>query len=314
MRLPGKGMSWKSFLIELKNEVVKDNISDVAGAVAFSGILALFPFLLFAVSLASVVIEPAQIEQLIHQLARVAPAQVTQIVGQQIHSLTSGKSTGLLTFGALGAIWAASGGVLAISRALNTTYGVEEKRGFFKLRGIAVLTTFLIAGMALLATLSAVVTPMIADKLGEPLGTVVTWLRLPFAAAIMLVLWAFIYYLLPDVEQKFVFITPGSLVGVTVWLLASWGFSLYAKNFGSYDATYGALGGVVVLLVWMWISAQVLLLGAEINALIDHRSPDSSGGKRAKAKKLEDSGENLPGRPSNRNERGASPAYGGPHA
>ena len=272
MGLPSTGSGWKSFLIDLKDEVVKDNISDVAGAVAFSGIMALFPFLLFAVSLASLVVEPQQIETLISQLSKIAPTQVAEIVSAQIRSLTENKSTGLLTFGALAAIWAASGGVLAISRALNTAYGVKEKRGFFKLRGIAVLTTFLIAGMALLATVSAVVTPIVAHKLGTPLGTVVTWLRLPFAAAIMLLLWALIYYLLPDTQKRFVFITSGSVVGVTVWLAASWGFSVYVKNFGSYDATYGALGGMVVLLLWMWISAQVLLLGAEINALVDKRS------------------------------------------
>jgi membrane protein len=106
----------------------------------------------------------------------------------------------------------------------------------------------------------------------------------------MLLVWAMIYYLLPDVQQEFKFITPGSVVGVIVWLLASWGFSLYVRNFGSYDANYGALGGVIVMLLWMWISAQVILLGAEVNALLEHKSPE---GKAPGAKRLDEPGPNM---------------------
>ena len=116
----------------------------------------------------------------------------------------------------------------------------------------------------------------------------VLWLRLPVAGLLMMAVWAMIYYVLPDVEQKFKFITPGSVVGVLLWLLASAGFSMYVKNFGSYDVSYGALGGVIVMLMWMWISAQVILIGAEINAILEHKSPEGKvsgredgGGERA---------------------------------
>lgn len=263
--------SWKSFLLELKDEIAKDNLSDVAGAVAFSGILALFPFLLFAVALATVVVESAQVEQLTAQLSRVAPPQVTSIVSTQIQSLIRNGGTGLLTFGALGAIWAASGGVLAIARALNTAYSVPETRSFIRLRAIAVLTTFLVAGMALLATASMVVAPAVGRRLGEPWGTLIAWLRFPFAAITMWVLWAILYHLLPNLTRRFTWISPGAAIGVALWLLLSWSFGVYVENFGRYDATYGALGGVVVLLLWLWLSAQALLLGAEINALLDKR-------------------------------------------
>ena len=99
----------------------------------------------------------------------------------------------------------------------------------------------------------------------------------------MMFLWALLYYVLPDVEQEFKFITPGSVVGVLLWVVASWGFGKYVSNFGSYDKTYGSIAGVIVLLFWMWISSLVLLVGAEVNALIEHRSPE---GKREGAKSM----------------------------
>ncbi|HEX5747929.1 MAG TPA: YihY/virulence factor BrkB family protein [Archangium sp.] len=282
MVLPGKGMSWKEFFTEVKNEYKNDKISNVAGSVTFFAVLALFPFLLFLVALASLVIDPAQAEVLIQELGRVAPEAVTQIVGQRLHDLAAGNNVGLLTVGALGAVWAASGGVVAMMDALNTVYDVEESRPFWKVRGIAILMTLGGAVLSILASLAMVATPAVAKFLGEPLGTLVMWLRLPFAGLLMMFILALVYYLLPDVKQSFKFITPGSVLGVVVWLIASWGFSLYVRNFGSYDANYGALGGVIVMLLWMWISSQVILLGAEINAVLEHKSPEgkSPGQKR----------------------------------
>ncbi|HEX8433975.1 YihY/virulence factor BrkB family protein, partial [Archangium sp.] len=225
MVLPGKGMSWKEFFTELKNEYKNDKISNVAGAVTFFGVLALFPFILFLVALASVVIDPAQAEVLIKELGRVAPEAVTQILGQRLHDLAAGDNVGLLTVGALGAVWAASGGVVAMMDALNTVYDVEESRPFWKVRGIAILVTLGGAALSILASLAMVATPAIAKWLGEPLGTLVMWLRLPFAGLLMMLVWALTYYLLPDVKQSFKFISPGSVVGVIIWLVASWGFS-----------------------------------------------------------------------------------------
>lgn len=272
MRLPGRG--WKEFFVALKKEWTKDNVSDTAGALTFFAILAVFPFLLFLVSLASVVIDPAQAQTLIQQLGEVAPAQVTQILGDRIRQLAEDRSVGLLTVGAVGAIWASSGGVVALMKALNTVYDVEETRPFWKVRGIAILMTLGGAVFSILAALAAVATPVLAEKLGGPVGTVINLLRLPVAGVLMMVVWAVTYYLLPNTEQRFKFLTPGSIFGVMVWLITSWAFSLYVANFGSYDANYGPLGGVIVLLLWMWITSQVLLLGAEINAVIEHKSPE----------------------------------------
>ena len=287
MRLPGNGMSWKEFGQGLKDEVTRDNVTDLAATVTYYGVLSLFPFLLFLVALASVIITPAQAESLVAELSRVAPGEVTRLVGERIRQLGEQKDVTLLGFGALAAIWAASGAVLALTRALNTAYDVEESRPFWKVRGLAVLMTIVAGVLALVAALAAVATEPIANAMGGSVGTAIVWLRLPLAGLVMMFLWALLYYVLPDVEQEFKFITPGSVVGVLLWVLASWAFGKYVSNFGSYDKTYGSIAGVIVLLFWMWISALVLLVGAEVNALIEHRSPE---GKREGAKSMQDTG------------------------
>jgi len=176
-------------------------------------------------------------------------------------------------------------------RALNQAYDVEESRSFWKVRGIALLATLIAAALSILAAVIAIATPVVADAIGGPIGTAILWLRIPVAGLIMMLVLALLYYYLPDVEQEFRFITPGSVAAVILWLLASLGFSLYVSRFGSYEVTYGALGGVIVLLVWMWISSQAVLLGAEINAVIEHLSPE---GKRTGARRLRDAGEDAP--------------------
>jgi membrane protein len=284
MVLPGKGMGWLEFFKALKAEWARDDVGDVAGALTFRAILALFPFLLFLVSLAGIIIDPAQAQTLIQELEKVAPKEVTTILGDRINALAESNPVGLLTIGGVGAVWAASSGIVALMDSLNTVYGVKESRPFWKTRGVALLVTLGGAAVAIVAASAIIVTPVIADKLG-PAGPVLTWLRLPTAGLVVMFLWAVLYYVLPDVEQKFRFITPGSVVGVLIWVIASWGFSKYVANFGKYDVNYGAIGGVIVMLLWMWISAQVILLGAEINAILEHRSPD---GKAPGSKDAED--------------------------
>jgi membrane protein len=287
MRWPGKGMGWKEFFVGLKNEWNGDALSDVAGNVTYQGILAFFPFLLFLVALGGLFINPQNAQQLIQSLGRVAPAAVTQILADRLKSIQESNHVSVLTTSAVFAFWSASGGVTALMRALNTVYGVKEGRPFWKVRGIAVIATAFAVVTSLLAALAAIAAPAVAHFVGGPAGTLILWLRLPVAALLVTFLWAVLFYILPDVEQDFRFITPGSIVGVVIWLLASVGFSVYVNNFGKYEATYGALAGVVVLLLWIWISAQAFLLGAEINAVIEHKSP---GGKKVGAKSLADKG------------------------
>jgi membrane protein len=280
-------MTWKQFLRGVRSEISDDGVTDLAASVTYYAILALFPFLLFIVALASVVITPTDAERLVDQLSQVAPAEVTRIMGERIRQLGSEQNVTLLGFGALAAIWAASGGIMGLIGALNRCYDVKEGRPWWKVRGIAILMTLVAGALALVAALVAVATAPLADRIGGPIGMAIGWLRLPVAGLVMMFLWALVYYVLPDVEQKFRFITPGSVVGVVLWVLASWGFSKYVASFGSYDKTYGSLGGVIVLLLWMWLSALVLLVGAEMNAFLEHASPE---GKRQGAKRKSDTG------------------------
>jgi membrane protein len=285
-------MPWRELLKGLKDKVSKDSVTDMAAAVTYYAFAALFPFLLFLVALATLVIAPPDAEEIVQQLAEVAPGPVTQIMGDRIRELTSGgQSVTLLGFGAVAALWAASGAVTGLIGALNRAYDVVEGRPFWKVRLIALVMTIVSAVLGLAAALVGVAAAPLARHFGGPIGLAIGWLRLPVAGIIMMFLWALLYYLLPDVQQRFKFITPGSVVGVVVWVLASWGFSKYVANFGSYDKTYGSLGGVIVLLLWMWISSLVVLGGAEMNAFIEHRSPE---GKRAGAKRLEDAGMEPP--------------------
>lgn len=287
MRLPGAGMSWKEFAVGLKDEISRDGITDLGATVTFYGILSLFPFLLTLVAIASVVITPATAERLVDLLAGVAPGPATQIVGDRIRELGGQQNVALLGFGALAALWSASGGTSALITALNRCYDVKEGRPWWKVKLVAILMTLVAGVLGLVAALVAVATAPLADLVGGPLGIAIGWLRLPVAGVVMMFLWALLYYVLPDVQQSFRFITPGSVLGVVLWVIASWGFSRYVASFGSYDTTYGSLGGVIVLLLWMWISSLVLLVGAETNALIEHRSPD---GKRQGAKLRRDTG------------------------
>ena len=306
MALPGRGIGWKEFLKNLKDEYTRDRIGDVAGSLTFFSVLAVFPFLLFLVALMSLVLDPAKAQEVVSQLSKVAPGQVTQILGERLKALASQNNVGLLTLGAAAALFSASSGIVALMTALNTVYGVEEKRPFWKVRGLAFLVTIGAAVFGILSALIALAAPAVAHWVGGPLGTAISWLRLPTAGVLMMFLWAVLYYVLPDVEQEFKFITPGSVVGVLIWVLASFGFSFYVSHFASYDATYGTLGGAIVLLMWMWISAQVLLIGAEINAIVEHKSPDGKGAgakskdepaPRATKTEVEQSGGAVPGAP-----------------
>ena len=287
MRLPGAGMSWREFGKGVSGEISRDNVTNLAAGVTYYGVLSLFPFVLFLVALASLFITPDDAQRIVQQLSEVAPGPATQIIGQRIQQLGEQQHVTLIGFGAIGAIWAASGGVTTVMWALNIAYDVKESRPFWKVRAIAVLMTIVAGVLGLVAALVAIGAGPLGDQLGGPIGAAISWLRLPVAGIVMMFLWALMYWALPDVEQDFKFITPGSIVGVILWVLASYGFSKYVGHFGSYDRTYGALGGVIVLLLWMWISSLVLLLGAEINAFIEHRSPE---GKREGAKSMAEKG------------------------
>ncbi|WP_246357658.1 YihY/virulence factor BrkB family protein [Pyxidicoccus fallax] len=255
----------------MRHEWRRNKLSDAAAALTFYGVLALFPFLLLIVALAGLVIQPSRVEALVGALGREVPPAFSQLVYAQLAQLTSGPGTGMLTFSALASVWSATVGVVSLITALNAASGVTESRPRWKVLGMALGMTLAGAVLAPLAGLIAVAAPALASRLGEPWMTLAGWLRFPFATLLMMSFWAILYSVLPDTRRRFKLFTPGSVAGVLVWLAASQGFSFYVSRFSTFGISYGALGAIIVLLLWMWISALALLLGAEINAVLARR-------------------------------------------
>jgi membrane protein len=212
-------------------------------------------------------------------LGRVAPGEVLDIGRDQITKLANGSKGGLLTVGVLGAIWSSSSAITAIVSALNEAYDIQEARPWWKVRLIAIGLTVALAIFIVIATTLVLVGPTMAEKIAVwfHLGGVFEWtwkiVQWPFVFALVSLGVAMIFYFAPDAEQRFIWITPGSVLATALWLLISLGFKFYVQNFTSYNATYGAIGGVIVLMLWFYVSSLAILVGAELNAEIEHASP-----------------------------------------
>jgi membrane protein len=215
--------------------------------------------------------------------------------------LTQKTHPRILTFGFLLAWWSASRGVNALRAALNIAYHVKETRPFWKTQGLALLMTasgavLLVLGLSAIA-LGGKAGLWLAHKLslGNEYLKLWFWLRWPITAALLMLSLALTYYLLPDVKQRFRFITLGSVVSTVGWLAATWGFTQFVEHFGHYNVTYGAIGGVIILLTWFYISGLLFIMGGEINAILEHASPE---GKLAGARSPVSAPESAPLRPS----------------
>ena len=257
----------------------RHQMTTYAAALSYQVFFSLFPFLLFLIALLGFLGIPEFFSWLQQQVTNVIPAQAAQQVNTVIAQLQQPRG-GLLSFGVVVALWSASAAVRAVMNAMNATYGVREGRPAWKLYPLSLLYTL---GLALLLILSAalmILGPQVVTWLGARLGLggviVTLWniLRLPLLVVLLTFSVALIYYFMPDVEQRFRLITPGTVVAVIVWLLASLGFSFYVRNFANYNATYGSLGAIIILLFYFYLSAAILLFGAELNAALEHRRND----------------------------------------
>lgn len=277
-------MGWWRFLKfcrALIREVGEDDLSGRAAEMAYKFFLAFMPFLIFLVAAGAFVAEIAGIDdpsgQLMNQIGPSLPDDAASVLRTQLESLTSSRSAGLLSFGIIGSIWAASSGVGTVMKALNRILEVEEERPLPLRYAVAVgLTVF--AGAFILASVVVVIAGQtygseIAASLGLTgfASSAVLVLRFALVTLLLLSAVSFVYWAAPAIELPFKFITPGAVFFVLLWLVFTTLFGVYVANFGSYNATYGALGGVVILLVWLYFSSFLFLLGAQINAVLAGR-------------------------------------------
>ncbi|MCQ4323404.1 ribonuclease BN [Stutzerimonas stutzeri] len=277
--LDTRGVGALTLLKRTFKEFSNDDMSTYASALAYRALFSLFPFLLFLMALLGFLHLPEFFAWLREQASLVLPPVALDQVNPVIDQLQEQKG-GLLSIGILVALWTASVGVRSLMNAMNKAYDVQEGRPSWKLALLSLVYTVGIAVMLLLAAGLMVIGPQVISWLAEQVGlkdVVVllwSWLRWPIAVLLMMLVVAVLYYVAPDVEQEFRFITPGSVLAVIVWIVASVGFGIYVQNFGNYDATYGSIGAIIVLLLYFYISAAVLLLGAELNAVIEHASAE----------------------------------------
>jgi membrane protein len=276
LRVP---VGWFELFKRTANEMVADNCLSLAASLAYYFFLALFPALLFLVALMSFFPAEHLLDSVTATLGRLVPGEGMKIIQDQVRKIAGDQSSGLLTFGMLGTIWSTSSGMTAIVDSLNQAYDIQEGRPWWKVRLTALGLTVALAVFIVLSTALVIVGPTLAEKVAEwfHLGVVFKWtwlvLQWPLVFALVSVGIALVYYYAPDAEQDWIWITPGSVIATFLWLLVSLGFKFYVTNFGSYNATYGAIGGVIILMLWMYVSSLAILFGAEMNAEIEHASP-----------------------------------------
>ncbi|MEV7097379.1 YihY/virulence factor BrkB family protein [Amycolatopsis sp. NPDC051045] len=273
---PGKlsKRSWGAVLKRTFKQFNRDNLTDWAAALTYYGVLSLFPGIIVLTAILGL-LGPDKIQTVIDNVNQVVPGQGKDIIVGAIKELTGSRSLAgpVAILGLLGALWTASGYIGAFMRASNAIYGMPEGRPIWKVIPLRVALTVGIVALLAMCALGVVATGSVARRIGDLIGLgstgILVWeiAKWPVIAALVSVAFALLYWVGPNVRQpSFRWLTPGGLLAVVLWVLASAGFALYVANFGSYNKTYGSLAGVIVFLVWLWISNLAILLGAELDA------------------------------------------------
>lgn len=274
--IPGRG--WRDVAMRVKDEMANDNVSIVAGGVAFYVFLAVFPALAAALSIYGLYADPSQAAQQIQSTATLLPGQAQDILREQLtriaHSSSGALGIGVI-IGVLLALWSAAKGMKALMTALNIAYDETESRGFLKLNVMAIGLTLAVIVFGLISLILIAAVPAMLGSLG--LGEAVRWIvsvaRWPILFVVIMTIIAFLFRYAPDRDRpKWRWNTPGAVIATVLWLLASLAFSVYVSFSDSYNATYGSLAAVVVLLFWLYISAYVVLIGAEWNAEMERQT------------------------------------------
>jgi membrane protein len=277
--------SWSGVLKRTVREFKEDDLTDRAAALTYFGILAIFPAILALVSVLGLVGTSAT-QPLIDNVGKVAPGPARDIVTGAVENLQKSRGTGGILFiaGLAAALWSASGYVAAFMRASNAIYDVEEGRPVWKKAPVRLGVTLVLVVLLALSALAVVLTGGLAQQAGTLLGignsVVTVWdiAKWPVLLFIVSFMFAILYWASPNVKQPgFRWISPGGIVAVVIWVVASAAFAFYVANFGSYNKTYGTLGGVIIFLVWLWLSNIAVLLGAEFNAELERARQIEAG-------------------------------------
>lgn len=289
--LPGSGAEsptaiprdgWKQTLRRVKDEIKDDNLALLAGGVALFALLAIPPAIVAAVTLWGLFADPSQINQTIASVSDVLPSGATGFLTEQIRSVAATSSSALgwgLAIGLAAALWSASSGMKGVMNAINGAYDESEGRSFLKLRGMALLLTLggVIFALVTLGLIAAV--PVVVDNMALPgwIDTLLLWGRWPLLAIAMVLVLGALYHYGPDRSRpRWRWVTPGALAGTLVWLVASAGFAWYVSAFDKFSSTYGAMAGLVVFILWLFLTAFSILLGAELNSELEHQTAADS--------------------------------------
>ncbi len=274
--IPAKG--WRDIAWRVWEELTADHVTVVSAGVAFFGLLALFPAIGALMSITGLFMDPAEIEAELETVASVLPQNAASILQEQARSVASNSGAGLGLAAILGVIlslYGASKGMRTLMEGMNIAYDEEEDRGYIKEYAVSfALTLVLILGL-LIALAVTVVVPALLGNLGLPetIVTAVEWGRWPLLALFTILGLAILYRFGPSREDpEWRWVTWGSVIATILWVAGSVAFSIYVRNFGGYNESYGALGGVIILLTWLWLSAYIVLLGAEINSEMEHQT------------------------------------------
>jgi membrane protein len=275
-QIPPRG--WFAILRRVMAEVKEDNLTLLAAGVAFYAMLAIFPAIIAVVTVYGLVADPNQVEAQVSEFAKSLPAGADQLLTEQLQNVASAGRQSLsigLAVSLLAVLWTASGGVQGLVKGLNVVYDERETRGFLKLRGLSLLLTLgailvAVIALALVAVFPAVIDNLGLGQAGELAASIARWVVL---ALLVLLALAVVYRYAPDRENpRWRWVSWGVVVALVLWLLGSFGFSWYVDNFGKYNQTYGALAAVIILLLWLFLSAFAVLLGAELDAEIERQT------------------------------------------
>jgi membrane protein len=283
-----------SLLPTLKRTVTEfrdDNLSDWAAALTYYGLLALFPALIAMVSVIGLLGDPQSTSETVTKIVtRIGPESGAQTFSGPIQSITSNRGSAgvLFVVGLAAALWSASSYIGAFIRASNVIYETEEGRPFWKLRPLQLAVTLAMVIMVAAVLIALVLTGPVVRAVADPIGvggtavSIWDYAKWPVLAAVFVLMIDLLYYASPNARVRgFAWATPGAVLALVVWTLASAGFALFVANFGSYDKTYGPLGGVIVLLIWMWITNLAILLGLELNSERERRHELAEGDQQA---------------------------------